>query len=98
MEISIYDDNADSWSSLKYIDWTLMNKIERFVLFSSDLFGSIDPFVEIFLCKKNNESVIEFLKTPTIKKNSNPVYNIDFIFNVIPSEHKLIFDIKSFAC
>lgn len=74
------------------------------------MFGSIDPFVEIFLCKKNNESVIESQKTPTIKKvlnqfnwveniflnlnkNSNPVYNIDFILNVIPNEHKLLFDV-----
>ncbi|CAF0831399.1 unnamed protein product [Brachionus calyciflorus] len=61
---------------------------------SKELFGSMDPFVQMVLCKKSNEtSVIEFLKTPTIKKNSNPVYNIDFIFNVIPNEHKLIFDI-----
>jgi len=36
---------------------------------NKDLFGSTDPFVQLVLCKKNNDtSVIEFLKTPTVKK------------------------------
>ena len=36
---------------------------------NKDLFGSTDPFVQLVLCKKHNDtSVIEFLKTPTVKK------------------------------
>ena len=61
---------------------------------NKDLFGSIDPFVQIVLCKKHNDtSVVEVLRTPTVKKSSSPVFNVDFIFNVIPEEHKLIFDV-----
>jgi hypothetical protein len=38
---------------------------------SKDLFGSTDTFVQVVLCKKNNDtSVIEFLKTSTVKKVS----------------------------
>jgi hypothetical protein len=63
---------------------------------SKDLFGSNDPFVQLALCKKNNESnIIELVKTPTIKKekSTNPQFNIDFIFNVVPKEHKILFDL-----
>lgn len=36
---------------------------------SDDLFGSTDSFVEVTLCKKNDEnSVIDQVKTHTIKK------------------------------
>jgi hypothetical protein len=44
---------------------------------NKDLFGSTDPFVQLVLCKKNNDtSVIEFLKTPTVKK-------VIFLFNIL---------------
>jgi hypothetical protein len=36
---------------------------------NKDLFGSMDPFVQIVLCKKRNDtSVVEVLRTPTVKK------------------------------
>lgn len=59
---------------------------------SKDLFSSNDSFVQLALVKKNNE-IIELVKTPTVKKTSNPSYNIDFVFNVVPKEHKLLVDL-----
>ena len=57
-------------------------KVDKAKDLSKDLFGSNDPFVQLALCKKNNESnIIELVKTPTIKKSTNPNFNIDFIFN-----------------
>jgi Ca2+-dependent lipid-binding protein len=59
-----------------------------------DLFGSSDPFVQIILCKKHNDtSVIDLVKTGTVKKSTNPVFNCDFLFNVVPSEQKLVFEL-----
>lgn len=61
---------------------------------SKELFGSNDPFVQLVLCKKNNESnIIELVKTPTIKKSTHPTFNVDFIFNLVPKEHKLLIDL-----
>ena len=69
-------------------------KVDKAKDLSKDLFGSNDPFVQLALCKKNNESnIIELVKTPTIKKSTNPNFNIDFIFNVVPKEHKLLIDL-----
>lgn len=60
---------------------------------SKDIFGSNDPFVQLALCKKNESNIIELVKTPTIKKSTNPAFNVDFIFNVVPKEHKLLIDL-----
>lgn len=69
-------------------------KVDKARDLSKDLFGSNDPFVQLALCKKNNESnIIELVKTPTIKKSTSPNFNIDFIFNVVPKEHKLLIDL-----
>jgi Ca2+-dependent lipid-binding protein len=61
---------------------------------NKDLFGSSDPFVQVALCKKlNDTNIIGVVRTQTLKKNTNPVYNADFVFNVLPSEHKLVIDL-----
>ena len=61
---------------------------------TKDLFGSADPFVQVALHKKDNDvNIIDHVRTITIKKSTNPVYNTDFIFNVVPKEHKLIVEL-----
>lgn len=59
-----------------------------------DIIGSNNPYVQIALHKKNDDNnALDTVKTNTIRKTSNPTFNQDFIFNVIPNEHKLIIDI-----
>jgi E3 ubiquitin-protein ligase NEDD4 len=56
--------------------------------------GSGDPYVKISLqTRENRNSIIDVVRTRTVPKTLNPVWNQDFIFRVDPHKHRLGFEI-----
>ena len=62
-------------------------------LAKKDIFGLNHPYVRIKLIDRNGEKVGESMRTKTKKRTLHPQWKEEFIFQVIPDEHRLVLEV-----
>ncbi|XP_021948914.1 E3 ubiquitin-protein ligase NEDD4 [Folsomia candida] len=58
-----------------------------------DIFGASDPYVRIDLNPVDTEEAVDSVLTKTKKRTLNPTWDEEFIFRVLPTQHKLVLQV-----
>ena len=62
-------------------------------LAKKDIFGASDPYTKIDLVTGDNGDSVDTVLTKTKKRTLNPKWDEEFIFRIIPNQHKLVFEV-----
>jgi len=62
-------------------------------LAKKDIFGASDPYTKIDLVTGDNGEPVDTVLTKTKKRTLNPKWDEEFIFRIIPNQHKLVFEV-----
>lgn len=62
-------------------------------LAKKDIFGASDPYTKIDLVQAENGESVDEVHTKTKKRTLNPKWDEEFLFRIIPNQHKLVFEV-----
>ena len=71
----------------------LLQVIAGHNLAKKDIFGASDPYTKIDLVQAENGESVDEVHTKTKKRTLNPKWDEEFVFRIIPNQHKLVFEV-----
>ena len=76
-----------------YNYFLLLQVIAGHNLAKKDIFGASDPYTKIDLVQAENGESVDEVHTKTKKRTLNPKWDEEFVFRIIPNQHKLVFEV-----